>query len=110
MASQNIRLGPEILATAITAITVALASAGWAATASDFDAAYRAAAQREQQAGALRNQWTPTEAALKAAQKAADMKDYDQAVVLAHQAEALANASIKQAEEQNALWRNAVVK
>ncbi len=81
-----------------------------AATQSDFDAAYRAAAEAERQAGVLRNQWTPTEAALKAAQKAAAAKDYAAAVDLAQHAKALAEASIEQAKEQDKLWQNAVLK
>jgi hypothetical protein len=81
-----------------------------AATQSDFDAAYRAAAEAERQAGALRNQWTPTEAALKAAEKAAAAKDYGAAVDLAQHAKALAEASIEQAKEQDKLWQNAVLK
>ncbi|HUC65421.1 MAG TPA: hypothetical protein VMA53_08335 [Stellaceae bacterium] len=81
-----------------------------AATQSDFEAAYRAAAEAERQAGALRNQWMPTEAALKAAEKAAAAKDYDAAVALARRAQALAEASIEQAKAQDQLWQNAVLK
>jgi hypothetical protein len=81
-----------------------------AATQSDFEAAYRAAAEAERQAGVLRNQWTPTEAALKAAEKAAATKDYDAAVDLARRAQALAEASIDQAKDQDKLWQNAVLK
>jgi hypothetical protein len=81
-----------------------------AATQSDFEAAYRAAAEAERQAGVLGNQWTPTEAALKAAEKAAAAKDYDAAADLARRARALAEASIDQAKDQDKLWQNAVLK
>jgi hypothetical protein len=87
--------------------TVSTASAG---TASEFDAAYTAASQAEQQAGILRNQWLPTETALKAAAEAAGRKDYDAAIALAREAQALAAASIEQARSEAKLWQNAVVK
>lgn len=80
-----------------------------AATQGDFAAAFKAAQAAEQQADQLRNRWTPTEQALKAAQKAAAAQDYDKAVVLANRAEALAKASIAQVQEQDRLWRSAVV-
>jgi hypothetical protein len=101
------RLAPILL---VAAAALAGAAPAHAATQSDFEAAYRAAAAAEQQAGALRNQWTPTEAALKAAEKAAAAKDYGAAVDLARRAQALAEASIKQAKEQDKLWQNAVLK
>ena len=47
---------------------------------------------------------------LKAAQAAASAGNYDQAVKLAGEAEALANASIAQAKEQAADWTKAVIR
>ena len=102
-----VRLALVLLVAAAALAGVAPARA---ATQSDFEAAYRAAAEAEQQAGVLRNQWMPTEAALKAAEKAATAKDYDAAVDLARRAQALAEASIEQAKEQDKLWQNAVLK
>ena len=49
---------------------------------------------------ALRNQWTTTAAALAAAKKAAEAGDFDQAVASSKEAEALAKASIFQANKR----------
>ncbi len=87
-----------------------LATAAMAASADDFKAAYARAEAVEQQAGALKNQWTTTEVELKAAQAAANVGNYDEAVKRAQQAEALANASIAQAKEQATAWSNAVIR
>jgi hypothetical protein len=87
-----------------------LATAALAASADDFQAAYAKAEAANKQAGALKNQWTTTASALKAAKKAADEGKFDDAVKFARQAEALANASIAQAKEQEKLWTQAVVR
>ena len=98
------------LAVVAAAGLAGLSCGALAATQSEFDAAYAAAAQAEAQAGALHDQWIPTEAALKAARQAAEEKRYDEASALARRAEALAKASISQAQAQQSLWREAVVK
>jgi hypothetical protein len=72
----------------------------------DFKAAYAAAEAANNQAGALRDQWTVTEAALAAARKAADSGDFDQAVAQSREAEALAKASIFQATSEKDAWKN----
>jgi len=87
-----------------------LATAALAASADDFKAAYAKAEAAENQAGALKNQWTTTADTLKAAQAAAAAGKYDEAVKDAQQAEALANASIAQAKEQAADWTKAVIR
>ena len=94
----------------VVAVAMGLATAAFAASADDFKAAYAKAEAAENQAGALKNQWTTTEAALKAAKKAADAGNYDEAVKQAQQAEALADASIAQAKEQATAWKKAVVR
>jgi hypothetical protein len=81
-----------------------------AASADDFKAAYSKAEAANKKAGAMRNQWTTTASELKAAKKAADAGKFDEAVKHAEHAEALANASIAQAEEQKKLWADAVVR
>ena len=75
-----------------------------------YKAALTAANAAEQQAGALKTQWTTTEDELKAAKKAADAGDFDQATSLARHAEALAKASIAQAKEQAKVWKDADVR
>jgi hypothetical protein len=81
-----------------------------ASTEVDFKTALAAADAAEEDAGALKNQWIPTEQALAAAKKAAAAGDFDAAVAQARQAEALAKASIAQAKEQQTAWRAGVIR
>ncbi|HWK01645.1 MAG TPA: hypothetical protein VNR41_13155 [Xanthobacteraceae bacterium] len=75
-----------------------------------FKAAYEKAEATNKKAGELRNQWTVTANALKGAKAAADAGDFDKALKLANQAEALAQASIAQTEREKTLWKDAVVR
>lgn len=94
----------------IAALATGFAAPGaLAADQAEFQSVYAAAQQAEQQAGALRDRWTPTEAALKQARQAAEAKNFDSATSLAHEAEALARISIEQARSQETAWRDAVV-
>jgi hypothetical protein len=88
------------------AVTAAVA----ANTEADFKAALSAAEAADKDAGALKNQWTTTEDALAAARKAAVAGDFDTAVNDAKQAEALAKASIAQAQEQQQAWRAGIIR
>jgi hypothetical protein len=88
----------------------ALAFAAVAAPADDFKAAYAKAEAASKQAASLKTQWTTTVATLHAAQDAAKAGKYDDAVALAHQAEALAQASIAQAREQASAWKDGVIR
>jgi hypothetical protein len=81
-----------------------------AAPADDFKAAYAKAEAVNKQAGALKNQWTTTAGALKAAKKAADAGKFDEAVKHAKTAEALAEASIAQAKQEAKMWRDAEIR
>ncbi len=85
-------------------------TAASAASADDFIAAFAKAQATEQQAGALKNQWTTTESELKAAQAAAAAGNYREAVKHAQFAAALAEASVAQAREQATAWKNAVIR
>lgn len=87
-------------------ILVAGALPAIAATEADFKTAYAAADAAEKEAGRLRNQWVPTEAALSAAKKFAASGDFDQAVKSAQEAEALAKASVFQATSEKARWKD----
>jgi hypothetical protein len=100
---------PVLIGFVLVLSIVGLASASWAASAGDFKAAVAKAEAANKQAAALKNQWTTTADALKAAQAAAAAGHYDQAVKDAQQAEALANASIAQAKEQATAWKQAVI-
>lgn len=82
------------------------ASAIAAGSEADFKTAYAAAESANKEAGALRNQWTTTAAALAAAKKAADAGDFDAAVASSKEAEALARASIFQATSEKTLWKD----
>ena len=86
------------------------ATAAWAASADDYNAALAKAEAAIKQAHALKNEWTTTAVALKAAQAAAAAGKFDEAVAQAQQAEALANGSIAQAKEQEKLWPEAIIR
>lgn len=86
------------------------ATAALAATADDLKAAYAKAEAAIKQAHALKNEWTTAASELKAAKAAGDAGKFDDAVKHAQEAEALANASIAQAKEQEKLWPAAVVR
>jgi hypothetical protein len=73
---------------------------------SEFKTAYAAADAAEKEAGRLRNQWTVTEAALAEARAASGQGDFEHAIIAARQAEALAKASIFQAESEKEAWKN----
>jgi hypothetical protein len=85
------------------------ASAALAASADDFKAAYAKAEAAEKQAVQMKTSWTTTVAALKDAKKAADTGKFDDAVKLAQEAEALANASMAQAKDEQEHWQDAVI-
>ena len=85
-------------------------TAAFAASADDFKAAYAKAEAESKQALAMKAGWLTTDKELKAAKKAADGGKFDEAVKHAKEAEALAHASIAQAEEQKKLWKDAVVR
>jgi hypothetical protein len=82
------------------------ASQALAASDADFKAAFAVAEATEKEAGTLRNQWLPTEAALAAARKAAEGGDFDAATAQAKEAEALAKASIFQAISEKERWKD----
>jgi len=86
-------------------LIASVASALAAGSEADFKAAYAAAEAANKEAGSLRNQWTVTASALAAAKKAADAGDFDKAIALSKEAEALAKASIFQATSEKEAWK-----
>jgi hypothetical protein len=96
----------------LTAFVMAagLTMAALAAPADGFKAAYAAAEAASKQAAALKTQWTTTVATLHAAQDAAKAGRYDEAIALAKQAQALAEASIAQAKDQATAWKDGVIR
>ncbi len=102
------RTTPGFLLLAATLLGATAAQA--ASTQADFDSAFAAALAAENEAGALKNQWIPTEQALAAAKKAAAAGDFDTAVTQAKQAQALAKASIAQSKEQETAWKSGVIR
>jgi len=76
-----------------------------ASSEADFKAAFAAAEAANKEAGALRNQWTVTAAALAGAKKAAEKGDFDLATAQSKEAEALAKASIYQATSEKQAWK-----
>ena len=95
---------------AVTCWLFCAGAAQAASTEADFKTALAAAEAAEQDAGALKNQWIPTEQALAAAKKAAAAGDFDTGVVQAKEAEALAKASIAQAKEQQTAWKAGIIR
>jgi hypothetical protein len=95
---------------AATCWLICAGAAQAASTEAEFKTALAVAEAAEQEAGALKNQWIPTEQALAAAKKAAAAGDFDAAVAQAKQAEALAKASIAQAKEQQTAWKAGVIR
>lgn len=81
-----------------------------AASEADFNAAYAEAEATNKQAGALRDQWTPTAAALARAKKAAEAGNFDAALAEAKEAEALAKASVLQATHEKDAWKAGVIR
>ena len=92
-------------------LLIAAATTGLAASSeADFKAAYAAAETANKEAGSLRDQWTTTAAALAEAKKAAAKGDFDTAVAHAKEAEALAKASIYQAQNEKEAWKAAEIR
>jgi hypothetical protein len=83
--------------------------AAQAATQQEAQAALKDARAAEAEAAKLGNRWVPTEAALKAAQRATDAGKWDDAAAQAAEARALALVSIAQATEQQTAWHDAVI-
>ena len=94
---------------AVVLSVVGFVTAAFAASADDFKAAYAQAEAASKKALAMKTGWQTTTKELKAAKKAAGAGKYDDAVKHAKMAEALANASIAQSEEQKKLWKDAVI-
>ncbi len=88
---------------------MAMAAPVLAATDADFKTAYAAGDAANKEAFALRNQWTVTATALTNAKKAADAGDFDKAVAAAREAEALAKASVFQANSEKEAWKAEVI-
>ena len=91
-------------------LLIAAATPALAASEADFKAAYAAAESAEKEAGTLRNQWITTETTMKAAKLAADKGDFDAATAAAKEAEALARASIFQANSEKERWQDAKIR
>jgi hypothetical protein len=94
-----------LLALATMLVIPGASSALAAASADEFRAAYATAEAANTQAAALRNAWTTTVSTLADAKKAADAGNFDAAVALAKEAEALAKASIFQAANEKDAWK-----
>jgi membrane-bound lytic murein transglycosylase B len=89
---------------------LAFSTASHAATPADAQAALANAVKVETQAAGLGNRWVPTEAALKAARDAIAKQNWDEALAQAKTADALAQRAVAQSQEQETLWRDAVIR
>jgi hypothetical protein len=104
------RMSSKILASMVCTLVAAASAARAANTEADFKRAYAAAEAAEKEAGALRNRWLPTEAALADARKAAETGDFDHATTAAIEAEALAKQSSSQATREKDAWKDLDIK
>ena len=95
----------RVTGSALLALLLGAVTSAAGADEAGFRSAYAAAEAAARQASALRNQWTTTVSTLAAASKAAEGGDYDRALAQAQEAEALARASIYQAESEKAAWK-----
>lgn len=92
-------------------LTLACAAPAMAAGSEDeFKTAYAAAETANKEAGALRNKWTTTASTLAAAKKTAAEGDFEKAIALSKDAEALAKASIVQANSEKTAWKDAEIR
>jgi hypothetical protein len=103
--TRRAKMPKSALSLASVLLIAAATSAFAASSEADFKTAYAAAEAADKEAGALRNQWTTTAAALADAKKAADKGDFDQAVASSKEAEALARASTFQATSEKEAWK-----
>jgi hypothetical protein len=108
---EEMAMPKRLIAAALFVLSIATTGPAFAAgSEADYKAALAAAQAAEQQAGALKNQWTTTEQALSQAKKDAAAGDFDKATAAARQAEALAKASIAQSKEQAKAWKDADIR
>jgi hypothetical protein len=99
-----------VRAVALAPVLLCASAAVAASSEADYKTALGAAEAAEQQAATLKNRWTTTEQVLATARKAAAAGDFDTAMKEAQQAEALAQASIAQAKQQQDAWKGAVIR
>ena len=85
-------------------------TAALATSADDFETALKTAEAHAKEAATNKNQWPATGAALAAAQKAAAAGNYDQALALAKEADALAAASLYQSTTEAKRWKDAEIR
>ncbi|MDN5937630.1 MAG: hypothetical protein L0H83_03110 [Salinisphaera sp.] len=98
------------IASLLAALFMLPAMAGAQSTKADYRSAYQAAMAAHEKAVAHQSQWTATNEALASAEQAAHKGDYAEAADLARRARALARQAVKQAEQQDRLWEQAVIR
>jgi hypothetical protein len=94
----------------ILATVLAFSTAAHATTSADAQSALADAEKVETQAAGLGNRWVPAEAALKAARDAIAKQNWDGALAQANTARVLAQRAVEQSQEQETLWRDAVIR
>ena len=94
----------------IVAALLAFGTAAHAAPQANAQEALANAEKTEAQAADLGNRWVPAEAALKAARDAIAKHNWDEALAQANTARALAQRAVEQSQQQETLWRDAVIR
>ena len=105
---------PRRLAATAAAVVLAAGAWGWAphAPANDeatFKSAFAAAVEAWKAAAEVGYEWRDTKKMLRQARKLAKKGEFGKAVVLANRAKRQGELGVMQAEEQEAVWRAAVV-
>ena len=105
---------PRRLAATAAAVVLAAGAWGWAplAPANDeatFVAAYTAAVAARKAAAEVGYEWRDMKKLLRQARKLAKKGEFEEAVELANRARRQGELGVMQAEEQEAVWRAAVV-
>ena len=105
---------PRRLAATAAAVVLAAGAWGWASPApandeATFMAAYAAAVAARKAAAELGYEWRDTKTLLRQARKLAKKGEFEKAVALANRVRRQGELGVMQAEEQEAVWRAAVV-
>ena len=106
---------PRGLVAAAAAVVLAVGVWGWAPPAAANDEAtfvdvYNAAVAARKAAAKVGYEWRDTKKLLRQARKLAEKGRFEKAIALANRAKRQGELGLIQAEEQDAVWRAAVVK
>lgn len=100
----------RVLAGSVVAVALTTGAPVMAADATSYKALHEAAEAARKKAASVGFEWRDTRKLLKKAAAAAESGDYAKAEKLAGEAKFQGEAAYAQAQEQEAIWKDAVVK